>query len=1033
LRSSQPILTGLLGISLSFIIAAPIAAQTPSRSVRQLAMNVPDAVSRSVNLRPTEPSTVLKLAITLPFSDSAAVDRTLDAVSNPKSPSYRHFMTSEQIGARFGLPKAKVQKVVDYLKGQGFNVSYVAKTRLAIFAEGTVAQAEKAFNTKLRDFAASNAAELPNPIFRSYTKAPSVPADIQPYIVDIAGLETYTHAKPRYVSPSQIRTLYNIKPLYDTNYTGLGRTIAITNWDGYRLANVTAAYTKWGLPTPAGGVGSNIKVVPIDGGSGSGNQGGEGDLDTQAILTVAPLAKLIIYDGSISPFNPIKVWTTISDANEADIVSESYGISFGSDSTASSANDLHKAMNLKGITYMAASGDNGTKITDYPYPDYDPEVLIVGGTTANVNASGVRTSETGWSGSGGGWIVNALPFNKLPSFQSSLSSLGVNYRLVPDIGLNADPNTGYAVIIGNNTYTIGGTSGASPTFAAGLAIAQQRQIALGNLPADANGNRRHGRIQDLLYSFKGDASLFYDITSGSNGQLPNGTTSNAKVGWDFVTGWGALDFLAFSKTGAVLPVVSSLTVSPTSVVGGSATTVTGTVTLDKAAAATATVTLTSSDASATVPASVSVAAGNSTATFNVTTSTVTTSKTVTLTASFNSSSKSATLKVDPTPAVLSSLSVSPTTVLGGSATVVTGTVTLDKNALTATQVQLSSGDTAATVPASVTVPSGSNTATFNVTTSVVNSDKTVTLTATLSGASKTAALKVQTDPNPKTITVKFTPNSLAAAATGTGTVSIDKPAPAAGFAVTVSSSSTSALKVPTSLVILAGKTSVSFTATAGTPPSPNTVTLKATHSGFTDATTTVKVLPPAVKSIAITPDPVLGGNSVTVTVTLASKAGSTGPTVTLKSSSTFVTVPASFKIAAGQTSGSFTATTLPADGAKSATIYANTSNTAIVTKSFNLNPSGLSNFTLSPNPVKGGQDVTGTVTLDGPAGPSGKKIILSTSSQSAVPVPATVTIPAGASSITFKVATGVVTADKSVNVSATLGTQKLTVSLTVQK
>jgi subtilase family serine protease len=402
----------LFSVALGLAISPPLAAQSVAQPVRELGMNIPSAVNRSVNRGPSDPSKVLNLAISLPYADATAVDRMLDAVSDPKSPQYRHFLTPEQIGARFGLPKAKVQKVVDYLKGQGFTVSFVAKTRLAIFAEGTVAQAERAFHTKLREFTATNPAELPNPNYRSYTTPPSVPADIRPYIVDIAGLESYTHPRPRYINPSQVRTLYNIKPLYDTNYRGQGRTVAITNWDGFRLSNVTTAYNYWGLPTPSGGVLSNIKVVTIDGGSGSGNQGGEGDLDIQAILTVAPLANLVIYDGSVAPFNPIKVWTTIADANEDDIVSESYGIRFGSDSSAVTANNLHKAMNIKGITYMAASGDNGTNITDYPYPDYDPEVLSVGGTSVTYDANGKRLTETGWSGSGGGWISETKSLDK---------------------------------------------------------------------------------------------------------------------------------------------------------------------------------------------------------------------------------------------------------------------------------------------------------------------------------------------------------------------------------------------------------------------------------------------------------------------------------------------------------------------------------------------------------------------------------------------------------------------------------------------
>ena len=74
-------------------------------------------------------------------------------------------------------------------------------------------------------------------------------------------------------------------------------------------------------------------------------------------------------------------------------------------------------MSAQGITYMAASGDSGTTLEPYSYPNYDPEVLMVGGTVATTDASGNRTSEPGWASGGGGWSTNTATFNTLPSWQ----------------------------------------------------------------------------------------------------------------------------------------------------------------------------------------------------------------------------------------------------------------------------------------------------------------------------------------------------------------------------------------------------------------------------------------------------------------------------------------------------------------------------------------------------------------------------------------------------------------------------------------
>ncbi len=101
------------------------------------------------------------------------------------------------------------------------------------------------------------------------------------------------------------------------------------------------------------------------------------------------------------------------------------------------------------------------------------------------------------------------------------------------------------------------------------------------------------------------------------------------------------------QTVAGPPTLSSVSVSPSSVVGGNGST--GTVTLSAAApGGGAAVALSSSNASAaTVPASVTVAAGATGATFAVATSTVTTSTPVTITGTYGGTSRTTTLTVAP--------------------------------------------------------------------------------------------------------------------------------------------------------------------------------------------------------------------------------------------------------------------------------------------------------------------------------------------------------------------------------------------------
>ncbi|HVU63095.1 MAG TPA: protease pro-enzyme activation domain-containing protein [Phycisphaerales bacterium] len=524
---------------------------------------VPDVVARSKDLGPTDPSRTLHLVVSFPYGDPAGIVAFVDSVSNPSSPNYRQFLTPEQVGARFGISDKQVQGVVDYLTAQGFKIILVGKNHLSILADATVAQAEKAFGTSIHEFQAIKNDEPGNTRFFSITTDPTLPAEIAPNVIDIAGLESFTKPQPRILNPTQARTLYSIAPMYSAGTQGQGRTIGISSFDGFRLTNIPLYYSQFGLPTPPGGAGNNITVVTIGGGSGSGTPGGEGDLDIQMPLGVAPLCNIRVYDGG----SLTGVLTQEVNENLADVISESYGWNLTT-SGATAAHNLHLSMSAQGITYMAASGDSGTSLDPFSYPNYDPEVLMVGGTVASVNSAGNRTSEVGWSGSGGGWSTKTVSFNLLPSWQQGTGvPTGVNKRLVPDVALSASGSSGAYYFFANGTLQAGavGTSFASPVFAGSLAVAEQQIIAQGGLAPNAAGKQRFGRIQDLFYSQNGRSDVWFDVTSGSNGTLPSGGASTAGAGWDSVTGWGAINFNAFVASVATGCASPAVTASPASV------------------------------------------------------------------------------------------------------------------------------------------------------------------------------------------------------------------------------------------------------------------------------------------------------------------------------------------------------------------------------------------------------------------------------------------------------------------------------------
>jgi hypothetical protein len=110
------------------------------------------------------------------------------------------------------------------------------------------------------------------------------------------------------------------------------------------------------------------------------------------------------------------------------------------------------------------------------------------------------------------------------------------------------------------------------------------------------------------------------------------------------------------------------------------------------------------------------------------------------------------------PAALSALSVSPTSVVGGSGA--QGTVTLTAAAPAGGfGVSLSSSSTAATVPASVSVAQGATSATFAISTSAVTTSTPVTITASAAGVTRTATLTVTPPSQQATLTVTATGRS----------------------------------------------------------------------------------------------------------------------------------------------------------------------------------------------------------------------------------------------------------------------------------
>ena len=185
----------------------------------------------------------------------------------------------------------------------------------------------------------------------------------------------------------------------------------------------------------------------------------------------------------------------------------------------------------------------------------------------------------------------------------------------------------------------------------------------------------------------------------------------------------------------------------------------------------------------------------------------------------------------------------------------------------------------------------------------------------------------------------------------------------------------------------------------------------------------------SVSKLSLSPASVVGGTSSTATVTLSAKAGSNGAVVTLSSSSSSATVESSVTVAAGKTSASFPVSTIPVPVNATVTIKAMAGSKS-VSSTLTIKAPTLSTLSVSPSSLIGGNSAIGTVTSSSIA-PTGGLTVKLTSSVKTASTPASVIIPALATSATFTITTEPVTAKTAATLTAKLGTKSTTVTLTL--
>lgn len=324
-------------------------------------------------------------------------------------------------------------------------------------------------------------------------------------------------SKPFGYTPSQIRHAYGFDQVSNQ---GDGQVIGIV--DAFDVPTVEADLgvfdSAFGLPacTIANGC---LTVVYATGTqpSQNANWSVETSLDVQWAHAIAPNARIVLVEANNGTLGPLLAAVPVAVNNGANIVTMSWGSS-GEFSLETTLDQF--LFNNLAVTYLAASGDSGHNL--FGYPAVSPLVVAVGGTTLKLDANGNILSEAAWFGSGGG----VSRFYPEPVYQSGFQTTG--FRGVPDVSYDASPITGVPVFDSQNGnwLEVGGTSAASPQWAALTAIANSLRVVNGKSTIGSN-------FHAAVYSSPSD---LFDITKGSNGFC--GSLCMASAGYDFVTGLG---------------------------------------------------------------------------------------------------------------------------------------------------------------------------------------------------------------------------------------------------------------------------------------------------------------------------------------------------------------------------------------------------------------------------------------------------------------------------------------------------------------
>ncbi len=454
-----------------------------------------------------------------------------------RAPAERRTLSREELASASGASDEDIAAVRSFAGESGLEVVAVDQGRRAMTLRGTVKAVAEAFGAQgLQVYEHPTAGH-----YRGRQGPLTVPSSLGGVITGVFGIDDRPQARLHLrmaqqaastsYTPPQVAAAYN----FPTGVNAGGQTAGILELGGgFSQTDLDTYFKGLGVAAP------KVTAVSVDGGTNSPgtdpNADGEVMLDIEVLGAVAPGANIAVYFAPNTDQGFIDALSTAvhDTTNKPSAISISWG--GPEDSwTAQARTQMEQILTegaAAGVTVTVASGDNGSTdgVSDgkqhVDFPASAPHALGCGGTRLNVT-NGKISSETVWNdlptdGAGGGGI--SVEFG-VPSYQSAINlpdnvDTGKPGRGVPDVAGNADPDTGYSILVDGQQQTVGGTSAVAPLWA-GL-----------TLLLNASLGKPVGFLQPQIYVASA-SSGFHDITQGDN------PAYTAGPGWDACSGNGS--------------------------------------------------------------------------------------------------------------------------------------------------------------------------------------------------------------------------------------------------------------------------------------------------------------------------------------------------------------------------------------------------------------------------------------------------------------------------------------------------------------